>query len=149
MAVHGVDLLLWFFGTEIDAVTASVGPVDEAPEAADHFGEGMIRFRNGPLATAVSSWVDAANPLTLEIVGTRGIVQVRGNDVHGFGFDLEEEDPYPPVDPGAALGRFVDAVRSGNVNGPGIIPPRVAALSTQVVDACYRGARENRWVRID
>ncbi len=148
MAVHGVDLLLWLFGSDIEAVTGSVGKVAEAPAASDHFGEGMIRFRNGPFATVVSSWVDAANPVTLEIRGTEGVVEVEDGVVRTFGFEWEPTPVPHAVDPGAALAVFVEAVGKGDPQSAGIISPRIAALSTQVVDACYQGARENRWVPV-
>jgi predicted dehydrogenase len=109
----------------------------------------VIRFRHGPLATVVSSWVDAANPVTLEIRGTEGVVQVEDGVVRTFGFEWEPTPAPFAVDPGAALAVFVDAVRNGDPQSAGIISPRIAALSTQIVDACYQGAREGRWVLME
>lgn len=146
MAVHGIDLMLWFFGQEIEAVTAATGRLDAADGDSDHFGEGIIRFRSGPIATVVSSWVDGGNPVLFEVRGTRGVAHVQGNDLVTWGVEVPPVASRP-VDPGDALAAFIDACRTGNSSN--LVSITDASLSTRVADTMYRAAREGRWLAVD
>ena len=74
---HVFDLLLWFM--EGDSPKACTGYIDSVigryPES-DEYGEGMVTFDSGAVATVAAGWVDHANPNQIEISGTKGHLRV-------------------------------------------------------------------------
>ena len=148
LGTHGLDQLLWWMG-EVESATASIHTVINKYPECDEYGEGMIKFKNGAVATLAAGWVDVANPVQFEVAGTEGHATV----VNGQLFYQSEKIPgadgkqpwtqLPPANPGP-LDLFIDAV-SGNPDLP-LVKVREAAAATAVMEAMYKGARMGRWV---
>lgn len=146
LGVHAIDLLLWMFGTNIESVTASVGRVPGAQGTLDHFGEGMLRYASGMLATIAASGVNAPSPLTMEVHGTAGVVLVEGGRLRAHGLALDDEPTTRAATPKDALDLFLDAVNGDQHAAGRLIDPVTAAQSVVLVDTMYRAARSRTWI---
>lgn len=77
--IHGIDLLRWMFGDEIDSVYGSVRNSQHPYIEAEDVGVAVINFKNGALATVEGS-VNAVENLeeTLCVFGETGMVCLGG-----------------------------------------------------------------------
>lgn len=149
---HGLDLLLWMMG-DVEAATATVGSATERYPLCDEFGEGQLRFANGAIGTLAAGWVDVTDPVDFAIWGTEGQAYLTRDDVLYFKSShvpgAEGKEPWtdlPPALPHNFL-RFLDAVEGKEKVE--LISAQEATYVSTVMDAMYKGARENRWVKID
>ncbi len=149
LGTHVLDLLLWWLG-EVDACTASIRSVTGRYGDCDETGEGLLRFKDGVLATLTGSWVDVANPIPLEVCGTEGHAWSAGGQ---FFFQSQHVDgadgksPWtdlPPARP-HAFDLFLDAV-TGQAGLP-LVTAREAAYRSAVMEALYQAAAQNTWVK--
>ena len=151
LGTHGLDLLLWWLG-EVDCVTASFGRTPIRYPGCDEYGEGLLRFKNGTTATLAAGWVDVTDPYDMALWGTEGMAYVTRDDRLFFrSFKVPEADgkqPWtnlPPAKP-TPFQQFLDAVTGKPHDG--LIPVREAAYVDIVMEALYKGAREQTWVTI-
>lgn len=150
---HALDLLLWLVGdsAKLEAVTARVGNATRRYGDCDEYGEGMLTFADGLIATIAAGWVSVANPLTLELSGTAGHAIVVNGDLYLQSDtipgadgkrpwrDLPEQQPH-------AFEQFLDAL-VGQQNVP-LITPREAARSAAVMEGLYTAAHTQQWLDI-
>ena len=151
LGTHSLDLLLWMFG-EVEAATAVVGSGTNRYPGCDETGEGIIKFKNGVIATLAAAWDDVANPVTFQISGTEGHAIVINGElfIKGCGFDgADGKAPWKelPEEVAAGYDGFLDALE--NKPGADICTAAEAAYRSKVTEALYMGAREERWVKIE
>lgn len=152
LGTHGLDLLLWIFG-EVDSVCAHIARINDRYGETDQFGEGLIRFKSGVLGTLCSSWVDLARSTVFEVSGDEGHAHVRDGDPDQLfylskrreGFDGKQPVTDLPAKWPHALVLFLDAV-CGKKDVP-LVGAREAAYRSSVMEAFYRSAREEKWVK--
>jgi predicted dehydrogenase len=135
---------MMLLGGGVDTVTAQTRVVTGRYGDCDEAGEALLRFKNGIVGTLVASWVDIADPVTLQISGTEGnaalvkgelffkCANVAGADGKRPWTDLPSAPPSP-------LQQFVNAV-AGQPGMP-LVPVREAAARVAVMEAAYRSAR--------
>lgn len=141
---HGIDLLMWMFG-EVEQVVASVAPGINRYDGCDELGEGILRFKNGMIATLAASWDDVASPYRLQIAGTEGHA-ILGDELRWAGKDgrwvtVTELEPAAP----AGFAAFLDHLEGNEVT---LISPREAAARTAVVEALYASIDKSKWVKL-
>lgn len=148
---HALDLLLWLLGdgAEVAAVTAQLGNATRRYGDGDEYGEGMLRFADGPIATIAAGWVSPSNPVTHEIVGTGGSAVVANGDLYLRsdavpGADGQRPWRDLPAQQPHAFELFLDAL-TGAADVP-LVTPREAARSAAIMDALYTAARTQSWV---
>lgn len=151
---HALDLLLWLLGdgAALGEVTARIGNATRRYGDCDEYGEGMLAFTNGLIATIAAGWVSPSSPITHEISGTGGSAvvvngelyfqseQIPGADGKRVWRDLPEQQPH-------AFELFLDALVGKE--GVPLIGVREAARSSAVMEALYAAARGGGWVGID
>lgn len=150
LGTHVLDLLLWFLGDDapIDAVTATVGTATRRYGDCDEYGEGLIAFKSGLIGSIAAGWVDATNPVTLDLSGTGGHATVVNGDLYLTcpaiaGADGKEPwRDLPPLLP-HAFDLFLDAI-TGQLDVP-LVTAREAATRSAVMEALYAGARHQTW----
>ncbi|MFA9477705.1 Gfo/Idh/MocA family protein [Phycisphaerales bacterium AB-hyl4] len=152
LGTHALDLLLWL--TEDDAVESCTGHVDVAAarygNQCDEFGEGMLRFRSGAIATLAGGWVDVANPNSLEISGTEGHARITHGELFLTTSNLPDADgksPWTTDLPDAwphAFDLFLQAI-NGDDNVP-LVRADEAALRSSIMTAIYQAAEQQTWV---
>ncbi len=150
LGTHSLDILMWLLG-DVAAVTADIGVALARYPDCDEYGEGLLRFKNGAIATLAAGWVDVAHPVSLIISGTEGHAYVRNNELFIKSSHLTEADgeqpwtelpaPWPH-----AFMLFFDAV-TGQANVP-LVTPREAADRSIVMEALYQAANGQRWVTL-
>lgn len=151
LGAHSVDLLTWMFG-DVDSCTAQLDPGTKRYPGTDELGEGLLRMKNGTIATVAASWDDVANPISFIITGTEGHAYVLNDRLYIETKNLEGADgqkpwkklPKPLSNP---FERFLDAV--GGQKDVVLISPREAAYEVAVMEAMYRGAAEKKWVEVE
>lgn len=150
---HVLDLLLWLLGDEaqITAATARVGNATRRYGDCDEYGEAMLTFADGLIASLAAGWVSVANPITHELSGTAGHAIVVNGDLYlqcdaipgADGKrpwrDLPDQQPH-------AFEQFLDAL-VGKTTIP-LITPREAARSCEVMATLYTAARTNQWLTL-
>lgn len=149
LGTHALDILLWILG-EVDSVTASIQAVTHRYGDCDESGEGLLRFRNGAVATLAAGWVDVADPAKLMISGTEGHAAVINGELYFASSHVPGADgktPWkdlPPAMP-RAFDLFLDAV-TGKPDVP-LVPVWEAAYCVSVMEALYKGAAQGKWVK--
>ncbi len=148
---HVFDLLLWFM--EGDNPKACTGYIDSAigryPNS-DEYGEGMVTFDSGAVATVAAGWVDHANPNQIEISGTKGHLRVTNGNLYLQipEMDLEASEPHTdlPESWKHPVEIFFDAV-AGTNQAP-LISANEAAEVNQLVTQIYRAHERRQWVQL-
>lgn len=150
LGTHSLDILLWLFG-EVERVTADVNVITGRYGDCDESGEGLLKFKNGVLATLAAGWVDVSDPVTLQISGTEGHAAVVKGDLHfrsqhvdganelTVWNDLPEAQPH-------AFELFLDALEGKPAT---LVGAKEAAYRNTVMGALYQAAQTQRWVTLD
>jgi predicted dehydrogenase len=150
LGTHGLDILMWLFG-DVARVTASIHAVTHRYDDCDEFGEGIIEFKSGVVATLAAGWLDLADPMSILVSGTEG----NACDTKGkFYFQSKKVPGADGKEPWAALPprrphpleQFLDGV--GGKKDVQLIGAREAAARCAVMEALYRAAAGHTWVEI-
>jgi predicted dehydrogenase len=148
---HVFDLLLWFM--EGDTPKTCTGYIDKVLErypGCDEYGEGMVVFESGAVATVAGGWVDHVNPNQVEVSGTKGHARVTNNRLYLRipELDISPNEPYTdlPADWKHPLELFFDAV-AGEQNLP-LITADETANTNNLVTQIYRGDATRSWVDV-
>ena len=155
MGCHSADILVYFFGP-IASATAALAPRNIKYSHIDEYGEGILQFKSGVLATIAGSWVDCANPVTHQIAGTEGHMMVidgrlyyQSSKSKVGGADLKTPiDPkqFPPALP-HAFTLFLD-VLAGAQKADVLIPVEDALNVACAMEAMYTAHKIGGWVRV-
>lgn len=151
LGTHALDLLLWLRGdaAPVERVTAAIGAATGRYGDCDEYGEGLLAFADGAIASVAAGWVDPVNPVSLEICGTEGHAWVVGGELflHSAATpgadgkapwrDLPEQLPH-------AFDLFLDAI-TGREDAP-LATVREAASRSALMEALYAAARDHAWV---
>jgi len=109
--IHLVDLLVWFMGDPI-RTHAFAATLHRAIEVEDTLAA-TLEFGNGALATIAATTTALGSPHRLELYGTRGTIQVEGEQAHVWQLrDADAARVEPPP-----LGRATDAGAAGDPRG--------------------------------
>ena len=126
LGTHGLDLALWFAGSQVDGVSALLWPATAPAQEVDHAAEVSLRFGSGVLAH-VSVAVTHRARSRLFLCGERGEIICEGTlSARGdgeiwlrSGREPAERLPFEPHDPyRAQLLSFVTSVQSGQRDAP-------------------------------
>ena len=148
---HVMDLLLWFM--QEDSPVACTGYIDKVLERypdCDEYGESMIRFESGAVATLAAGWVDHVNPNEIEISGTEGHIRVTNGELFVTipDDDQDASDPYEdlPEDKDHPLELFFQEVAGSPTDF--LISADEAAKTNHLITRIYEADRMRRWVRV-
>ena len=151
LGAHVVDLLVWFMEDhEVQRATGHIDTAIERYEGTDEFGEGMVTFDTGTVATIAAGWVDVANPNTLEVNGTEGHVRITEGDLflrsdHIEGADASEPWTDLPEEEEHPLEQFFLAIAGEEQP---LVSPDEAALGNKIITAIYEGSEAKEWVGV-
>lgn len=148
LGTHSLDILMWLLGdvalvtAAMDVAVGNYGPTDE-------FGEGLLRFDNGVVATLAAGWVDVADPITVLVSGTEGHAYVRSGELffkseHVPGADGATAWTNLPAQWPHAFELYLDAL-VGKAHAP-LVGVREAAARSAVMEALYQAAATQSWV---
>ncbi len=146
---HVMDLLLWFMeGDKPQKCTGYIDTVLNRYPGCDEYGEGMVTFRSGAVATVAGGWVSHANPNQVEISGTEGHLRVTNNQLYLTIPELDADGSEPwtdlPESHDHPLELFFQAV-AGATDLP-LITADEAALANHVITKIYNAHNAGRWV---
>ncbi len=144
LGTHVLDLLLWIFGG-ITSVTGSLSMGTARYEGCDELGEALLKFSSGAIGTLAASWDDVADPIRIQVMGTKGHAMV-GSEFQLAGPDGKFEKVNAGEGVPAGFGAFLDYLEGKSVE---LVTPREAANRDIVMDAIYRGAESQTWQNID
>jgi predicted dehydrogenase len=152
LGTHVLDLCLWWMeGDPVVAATGAVGTATGRHDNIDEYGEAMLKFDSGAVATLCGGWVDMADPQRMLVSGLDGTLYHQGGDLHqvmrGDGRDKQEGvvENLPEAWP-HAFNLFLEAV--GGKDDVPLVTAQEAAYRSIVMDAVYRGAREGTWASV-
>ncbi len=150
LGTHSLDILMWLLG-DVARVTATVGVATGRYGDCDEYGEGLLEFSNGTVATLAAGWVDVAHPINVIVSGTEGHAYACNNQLffkssHVEGADGETPWTALPEAWPHAFELFLDAL-VGKPNIP-LVSPQEAAARNIVMAALYQGANAKEWVTI-
>jgi len=151
LGTHSLDILMWLLGDDVARVTATVGVATGRYGNCDEYGEGLLEFGNGAVATLAAGWVDVAHPVNVIVSGTEGHAYVCNDQLffkssHVAGADGKEPWTDLPAAWPHAFELFLDAL-VGQTDVP-LVSPREAAARSVVMEALYQGASTKSWVTI-
>jgi predicted dehydrogenase len=149
---HAVDTVLWMLGQKPVRATSMTGRVRAmSAQGCDHYGEGLIEFGDGTLASVAAAWVDFDQPIRCTITGTEGHACVHGHGgplylktPHVRGADGTRPFTEVPGDRPLCFDLFIDALAQNQAVE--YITAAEAANVDAVHDAMRRGAAEKTWV---
>jgi myo-inositol 2-dehydrogenase / D-chiro-inositol 1-dehydrogenase len=146
-AVHGLDLIRFLTGREVESVTAEVGRAETV--RTEDQAAAVLRLEGGVLATLDNCRATAGRSGRIEIAGDRG--QLVGDHVHRTlvryeGRRAENLGPVPqrPTVP-EVLRRFVACVAEG---APVPVTARDGLAAVELAEAMRISAAEGRRVRV-
>jgi predicted dehydrogenase len=128
---------------DIKSVTGNYGGCDES-------GEALLKFKNGITGTLAAGWVDLSNPESLMISGTEGYAQIQDGVLYFTskkvaGADGKKPWTRLPDRLPKPMDQFVDAVTGQFVTT--LVKPREAAARVSVMEAAYKAATQQIWVK--
>ncbi len=128
----------------VSSATGALSTGTNRYDGCDELGESLLKFSSGVIGTLTSSWDDVADPVRLQVCGTKGQATF-GADLLVAGPDgkFSIADPEPDV-PGG-FNAFLDYLEGAQVE---LVTPREAAERDVVMDAIYRGAESQSWVAV-
>jgi predicted dehydrogenase len=149
LGTHSLDILMWMFGG-VDTVAADIKVVTGNYGDCDESGEALLKFKSGITGTLGAGWVDVADPVTLMISGTEGYAYIDRGKLFFTCKNVEGADGKTPWAklPAALpnpMDQFVDAV--AGKPAPNLVAPREAAARVSVMEAAYRSAKQEGWVK--
>jgi predicted dehydrogenase len=144
LGTHMLDLLMWMFG-DVSSVTGVFATGTNRYPGCEEVGEALLKFSNGIIGTLAASWDDVADPVRLQVCGTKGHATL-GADLQIAGPDgklskVEAGEGVP-----AGFGAFLDHLAGTKVD---LVTGREAASRDIVMDAIYRGAENGAWVEVN
>ncbi|MCC5914181.1 MAG: Gfo/Idh/MocA family oxidoreductase [Balneolaceae bacterium] len=150
LGCHAVDLLLWFMeGDSVESCTAHIDTVLERYPGCDEYGEGMVRFQSGAVATIAAGWVDHRNPNQIEISGTEGHLRVTEGGIYlqQSEMDASGNEVWSPTEDEIdhPLDLFFRAV-AGEDDLP-LVNPGEAAAVNELITAMYSASESESWVK--
>ncbi|NPV78754.1 MAG: Gfo/Idh/MocA family oxidoreductase [Firmicutes bacterium] len=161
VAVHDIDLMLWYIRSKVVRVYAERAAIALKDLGIDDAVFATIKFENGAIGNLEYSWIlPPASPAKidarLEIVGTKGAGYVDLSDqglrfVGAEGVSFPDTGHWPEFD-GMIRGdlreeimAFVDCVKSGK---PPVISPEEALEAVRVALAIMQSIKEERPVNL-
>ena len=160
LGTHILDILLWLTEANPTSVTCAVETaLNRYGDACDEYGEGILRFDDGMLATIAAGWVDIADPFKLQISGTEGHIHVIDRELffqsqHVTGADGKSAWSELPERLPHAFELFLDAVAGSEppagLQSIPLVSPHEAAYRTTIMAAMYEAAAKDNehWVTI-
>jgi predicted dehydrogenase len=155
LGTHVLDILLWFMDGlgkdgQLKKVTASVASATGRYGKVDEYGEGMLEFVGGAVATLAAGWVDVANPVQLILSGTEGHATVVNGEFYFQSKHVEGADgksPWKKLPEGLphAFDLFLDAV--GGDQKAALVGVHEASRRNVVMEAMYLGAKKSQWIK--
>lgn len=143
LGTHMLDILMWIFGG-VSAVTGVLANGTKRYEGCEEVGEAILKFESGVIGTLAASWDDVADPVRVQISGTKGHATL-GADLMLAGSNgkfekFEAGDSVP-----SGFNAFLDHLEGKTVE---LVTPQEAARRDIVMDAIYKGAESQSWVEI-
>lgn len=142
LGTHVLDLVLWMFGG-IHAVTGVLSVGTNRYQGCDELGEALLKFSNGAIGTLAASWDDVADPVRIQVCGTKGHATL-GSELLVAGSDGKFEKVEGESAP-AGFTAYLDHLEGKTVD---LVTPREAANRDIVMDAIYKGAETQSWIEI-
>jgi predicted dehydrogenase len=152
LGTHSLDILMWLLdaasASDVASVTASVGVATGRYGNCDEYGEGLLKFQNGVIASLAAGWVDVAHPVNLIISGTEGHAyacngQLYYQSSHVPGADGQTPWADLPAPWPHAFELYLDALEGKDVT---LVSAREAAARSAVMAALYQAATDGTWV---
>ena len=140
LGAHVLDVLIWWFG-RVESATAAIGAATHRYGDCDEYGEALLRFGNGVIATLAAGWVDVANPVTFTISGTHAHASVVNGQLYLAG-EKFGDGKTPVTDLPAplphAFEQFLDALSGKPAE---LVPVAEAAHASAVMAEMYQRAQ--------
>ena len=141
LGTHVLDIMLWLFGD----VTSATGVLSEGTKrypGCEEFGEALMKFKSGAVGTLAAAWDDVADPVKLQVAGTKGHAVLQ-NDLQIAGPDGKFEKADVGDGAPAGFSAFLDHLEGKKAE---LVTPAEAAMRDRVMDAIYKGAEGAKWV---
>ncbi len=142
LGTHVLDILIWMFGG-ISSATGVLSMGTSRYEGCDELGEALFKFSNGAIGTLAASWDDVADPVRIQVSGTKGAATL-GSELLVAGPDGKFEKVEGVAAP-AGFNAFLDYLEGHPAE---LVTAREAANRDIVMDAIYKGAESQSWIQI-
>lgn len=153
LGTHSLDILLWLMEVyqngEVERATAHLDVATGRYGDCDEYGEGLLKFSNGVIATLAAGWVDVANPVWLMVSGTEGHAHIADDKLYFKSSHVEGADgksawtDFPDAQT-AGFDLFLQAI-TGGASAP-LVTAQQAAVRSAVMEALYHGSEQQAWV---
>ncbi len=151
--IHLIDLMRWICGEEVTQVTAMAAKKLTRSSAFPYPDTmtSLLRFESDLLGKSTTSF-GTQRPImhTLNLYGSKASFENAVPDARFYGGDRQEDlrsvdDPYPAIEKGDLLPKFVDAVRNGT-------EPAVSAQDVyrvmEICFACWESVQQGRQIDV-
>jgi predicted dehydrogenase len=150
LGTHSLDIMMWLMGG-VEVVTADIKIVTNRYPNCDESGEALLKFQNGATGSLAAGWVDVDNPVSLEISGTKGFAAIINGQLFYQSEMVKGADgrkawsQFPPSAP-PPIQQFFDALAGKSRES--LVKPSEAAARVAVMEAAYKGAQTQSWVKV-
>lgn len=160
--IHGIDLLRWTFGNEIDEVYGQTRQQLHQYLEAEDVGMALVKFKNGAIATVEGTTNVYPHNLeeSLYVFGERGTVKIGGkstNNIDVWNFadetqsDLENkslQEATSNVYGNGHISLFADMIDAIKNDRPPYVDAYAGRSALELVLAIYKSQKENRVVKL-
>lgn len=143
LGTHMIDQVMWMFGP-VKAVTGAMADGSRRYPDCQELGEAMLKFSSGVIGTVAASWDDIADPIRIQVMGTKGHALL-GDDLMLAGEDGAFKKAEVGENATAGFNAFLDHLEG---NPAELVTADEATARDIVMDAIYRGAASQSWVEI-
>ena len=158
--IHGIDLLRWMLGGEVEEVTAMTARLNHDYIEAEDLGMALLRFRSGALGMVEGTVNTYGNSLeeTLYLFGSNGTVKLGGKAANKVEFwsiagDARTAEDLADALPDTIYGLghtslytdVIDAIKTGRAP---YVTARDGMEALELVLAIYKSAAEGRPVKL-
>ncbi|MCP5454961.1 MAG: Gfo/Idh/MocA family oxidoreductase [Thermotogae bacterium] len=155
---HGIDLLIWTFGGEIEEISGKIANFNHPYNEAEDFGSAVVKFKNGCIGIIEGTADVYPKNLneTLSVFGENGSVVIGGlavNKIETWNFQNESGHPFQNLpDPETVYGEghvplYKDFISSLNENRKPLVDGREGKKAVQAVLAIYKSSEENKIIK--
>lgn len=141
LGTHVLDLLLWFFG-EPERVVGTLKPGANRYPGCEEYGEALLEYGDGMVATLAAGWNDVADPAPIQIMGTKGHAIIFQGKLYVKAGDSGLEVREAGESVAAGFPGFITYVEGGEAE---LVSPDEALARDRSMDAIYRSNSAGTW----
>jgi len=147
LGTHVLDILLWLMeGDKVQRVTGQVDTATKRYGDVDEYGQALLRFESGAVASIAAGWVSYDDPYKLIISGTEGELYFSDDKLYHKTEGMKQAEEITDLPEAWPHAFMIYLKRLAGESELPMVTADEAALRNTVMEKIYEGANSNTWV---